>query len=71
MAIPVTSRGNFRYLGNTNQKEVHDLWNEKPQCQIDEILAAGHGVWFERDTLDQAHLEGYDNGEWCIGGGRR
>lgn len=46
MAHPVTSREGIRYLGNTNKKEVHDLQNEKTQCQIDEILAAGHAVGF-------------------------
>jgi len=60
-----------RYCGNTNKMEVHDLDNEKPQCQIDEIIAAGHVKIFSPDTLEQAHLEGYDNGEYCIGGGIR
>ena len=60
-----------RYLGNTNKMEVHDLLNETPQCQIDEILRAGHAVVFTPDTLDQAHQEGYDNCAYCIGGSRR
>lgn len=58
-----------KFLGNTNTKEVHDLDNEKPQCQINEIIAARHDVYF--DTLAQAHLAGYDNGHWCIGGSTR
>jgi len=60
-----------RYCGNVNKKEVHDLDNEKPQCQIDEIIAAGHARTFTPDTLEQAHKEGYDNGAYCIGGSRR
>ena len=60
-----------KYCGNTNKKEVHDLDNETTQCQIDEIIAAGHARTFTPDTLEQAHKEGYDNGEFCIGGGRR
>ncbi len=71
MAFPITSRGNRRYLGNSNKKEVHDLRKETTNCQIDEILGAGHAVGFEPDTLDQAHAEGYDNGAYCLGGSTR
>ena len=60
-----------RYCGNTNTKEVHDLDKETYQCQIDEILAAGHAKPFSPDTLEQAHKEGYDNGAYCIGGSHR
>lgn len=62
-----------RYVGNTNTKEVHDLDNEKygaNECQIDEIIAAGHAVTFTPDTLSQAHSEGYDNCAHCIRGSR-
>jgi hypothetical protein len=48
-----------RYCGNTDKKEVHDLDNEKTNCQIDEIIAAGHDKPFK--TLDEAHRAGYDN----------
>ena len=63
-----------RFLGNVNKKEVHDLDNEKTgphECQIDEIIAAGHARTFTPDRLEQAHREGYDNGEYCIGGSTR
>ena len=63
-----------RFIGNTDKKEVHDLDNEKTdrnQCQIDEIIAAGHARTFNPDTLVQAHSETYDNCMWCIGGSRR
>ena len=69
--FPVTARGSRRYLGNSNTKEVHDLKNEKPLCQINEILRAGHAVGFVPDTLDEAHANGYDNGAYCIGGSTR
>ena len=26
-----------RYLGNRNKYEIHDLWNTKDGCQIEEI----------------------------------
>lgn len=39
---PVTRR----YLGNVTKKEVHDLHNEKTQCQIAEVIRAGHAVVF-------------------------
>lgn len=59
-----------QYVGNVNNMEVHDLDNEKTeanQCQIDEIITAGHAVIFEPDNIDQAHREGYDNCHHCIG----
>jgi fido (protein-threonine AMPylation protein) len=56
-----------RFVGNTNHKEVHDLDNETVQCQIDEIIQAGHAVTFNPDTLQQAHSQGYDNGKYCLG----
>lgn len=71
MATPVSSRPVQRYLGNTNSTEVHDLENEEPQCQIDEIIAAEHAVVFSPDTLAQAHSEGYDNCAFCLGGSTR
>lgn len=58
-----------RFLGNTNTDEVHDLDNEKPHCQIDEILAAGHEKPF--DTLQEALDAGYDRGAYCLGGSKR
>ena len=58
-----------RYCGNSSEKEVHDLDNETTQCQIDEIIRAGHAVPFE--SLKSAHDAGYDNGHYCIGGSTR
>lgn len=70
---PTTTRQGKRYLGNSSpsKKEVHDLRNEKTQCQIDEIFRASHGVGFTPDTLDEAHRCGYDNCRWCLGGSLR
>ena len=61
----------FRYLGNKNTKEVHDLNNETNNCEIDRILFSGHAVKFVPDTLDQARLDGYDNCNYCIGGSKQ
>lgn len=58
-----------RYCGNKNKKEVHDLDNEKTNCQIDEIIRAGNDKPF--DTLAAAHAAGYDNCYWCLGGSTR
>ena len=61
-----------QYLGNTNTDEVHDLDNEKTgtnQCQIDEIIDAGHDKPFEK--LDTAHGAGYDNCQYCLGNSSR
>ena len=68
-------RGNMRgerYCGNTKKLEVHDLDNEKTganQCQIDEIINAGHDKPF--DSLDAARRAGYDNCQYCLGGSTR
>jgi len=63
-----------RFVGNTNKTEVHDLDKEKMganECQINEIIQAGHAVTFDPDTLDQAHNDGFGNCAFCIGGSRR
>jgi|Deesub1362B_J571_1020462.scaffolds.fasta_scaffold00655_15 hypothetical protein len=63
-----------RYCGNIKKMEVHDLDKEDTSesgCQIDEIIAAGHAITFDPDTLEQAHREGYDNCAKCIGESRR
>jgi len=62
-----------RFVGNTDKKEVHDLDKEKTgpnECQIDEIIKAGHARTFDPDTLEQAHSEGYDNCAYCLGGSK-
>ena len=60
-----------QYLANSNpsKMEVHDLDNEKAQCQIDEIIAAGHERPYT--SLEAAHAAGYDNCAYCIGGSNR
>lgn len=58
-----------QYCGNTDKKEVHDLDREQPNCQIDEIINAGHDRPFY--TLAAAHAAGYDNCHWCLGGSQR
>lgn len=67
-------RNNERFLGNTDKMEVHDLDNEKHgpnECQINEIIKAGHAKTFIPDTLERAHSEGFDNCAYCIGGSKR
>jgi len=73
MSHPVSSKYGQRYLGNSSpsKKEVHDLHNEKTNCQINEILKSGNAVGFDPDTLQQAHSEGYDNCAYCIGSSTR
>ena len=60
-----------RYLANTNtsSKEVHDLDNEKTNCQIDEIIEAGHDKPY--NSLEKAHEGGFDNCHYCIGDSTR
>lgn len=56
------------YLGNTNTKEVHNLDNQKTNCQINEIKSE-HKKYFA--TLQQAHAAGFDNCAHCIGNSKR
>lgn len=58
-----------QFCGNSNKMEVHDLDNEKVNCQIDEIIRAGHDRPFH--TLSEAHRQSYDNCHWCIGNSKR
>ena len=70
----MSRRNSYRYLGNKNSMEVHDLDNEdtsKSGCQIDEIIAAGHAVKFNPDTLTEAHRLAYDNCAKCLPGSTR
>lgn len=53
-----------RWLGNSNKMEVHDLENERVNCQIDEIKPE-HREPFRNHVL--ARAAGYDNCAWCIG----
>jgi hypothetical protein len=69
--LPTITKYGIDYLGNKNTTEVHRIADEKPQCQIDEILSAGNAVKFIPDTLKEAHNNGYDNCAYCIGGSRR
>jgi hypothetical protein len=72
MATAVTSRPTTKnFLGNTNKHEVHELVRETRNCQIDEIILAGHAVVFSPDTLAQAKSEGFDNCDWCLAASTR
>ena len=74
MMIPIDKfPENKKYLGNKDpdNMEVHDLENERPQCQIDKIINADHAVVFKPDTIKEAHKNGYDNCAYCIGNSKR
>lgn len=60
-----------RYLANASpsKKEVHDLDNEKTQCQIDAIIKAGHDRPY--NSLSAAQAAGYDNCAYCLGNSTR
>lgn len=65
--IPDTGRPTqtgTRYLGNSNSKELHDLKNQQPGCQIDEIKT-DHRVNFK--TQKEALALGYDYCAYCFG----
>jgi len=56
-----------QYLANTNpsKREVHDLDKEQSQCQIDEIIRAGHDKPYTSHAT--AKQDGFDNCAYCIG----
>ena len=58
-----------RYLANAAKKTVHDLRNEKPACQIERLVRAGHDKPFK--SLPAAHLQGYQGCVHCLPGGKR
>lgn len=60
-----------KYLANTSysKKEVHDLDNEKTNCQIDEIIKAGHDKPY--NSLEAAHKDGFDDCAYCLSGSKR
>lgn len=60
-----------RYLANASasKREVHDLDNEKTNCQIDEIISAGNDRPY--NSRDAANRDGYDNCAYCIGSSTR
>lgn len=67
MATPIYARPpDNRFLGNDDNRQVHDLWGEKPGCRIDEIFQGFHAVTFSHDSLLRAHAEGCDC-PWCVG----
>ncbi len=53
-----------RFLGNSHDRELHDLQNRKKQCHIDDIKP-DHRVFFatERDAV----AAGYDHCRYCFG----
>jgi hypothetical protein len=60
-----------QYLGNTSpsKKEVHDLDNEKTNCQIDEIIRAGNDKPY--NSLSDGHNAGLDDCDYCLSGSTR
>lgn len=53
-----------RFLGNVNQRELHDLENVTPRCQIDEIRF-DRRYFFE--SVEEAVAAGYDFCAYCFG----
>lgn len=53
-----------RYCANTNTMEVHDLDNENANCQINEIIKAGHAKPY--NSLNEAKADGFIEGWYCL-----
>ena len=66
MARPTQTRRSQRFLGDENNRIVHDLDHARGACEIDEILDLGNGVRFEPDALEQAKAERYQPCRRCV-----
>jgi hypothetical protein len=53
-----------RYLGNSGERELHDVQNEKPRCQLSAIRP-DHRIFFQ--STQQAEQAGYDYCAYCFG----
>jgi len=53
-----------RYLADRNITEVHDLDNERKECQIDIIINYGFEKPYE--SLNQAYWDGFRRCKHCI-----
>ncbi|GJL65202.1 MAG: hypothetical protein NPIRA05_01730 [Nitrospirales bacterium] len=56
-------QGFQQYLGNIRSRELHDLLNLKPQCQVDEI-ALDRRIYFSKTV--PAISKGYDYCAYCF-----
>jgi hypothetical protein len=54
-----------KFCGNKSEKEIHNLDNEKPECQIDEILKTRNAIHFS--SLHLARAYGYKKCVKCLG----
>lgn len=66
MARPTQTRRGQRFLGDENNRIVHDLDKARGACEIEEILDEGRGMRFEPDSLDQAQAERYQPCRRCV-----
>lgn len=58
------------HFRNARHYHVHDLHTEKPGCNIQQIVDAGHVHTFTPDTVQTATAQGYVRCEHCLGGPR-
>ena len=56
---------NGPYFGNSKEKIVHDLNLATPLCKINEVKTE-FKKYFDPDTLEQAHYEGYQSCRFCF-----
>jgi len=54
-----------KFLGNAETQVVHDLDNEQPDCEIEQIIANGKDEPYVQ--LFAPHSEGYALRPHCIG----
>lgn len=60
----------YRFLVNINTHEVHDLWDERNGCRIDEIDSS-HRRYFRNNSIVSLSAWLRDNPEfngccWCL-----
>ncbi|GBD14472.1 hypothetical protein HRbin25_00346 [bacterium HR25] len=69
MAEPTNSLKGQRYIGDVENKIVHDVLHEDPTpdgCRIWDLVQAGKAVRFQPDRLSQAVQEGYQPCNKCL-----
>lgn len=55
------------YLGNSNTKEIHDLRNIKPTCQIDRMNKENKVLFKNIEEAKKAmESMGYNGCRWCL-----
>lgn len=65
MNHPATSVIGHTVVGNSQTREYHLVGLLTRNCQVDEIIRAGHLVVFHPDSVAEALRQGFDPCDYC------